>query len=163
MPRPPAHPRPSSARTRPPRLRHALQRRKTSPRTRPETARLDDPPTHRSGRDTAPTPAPPPRPTGPTDPRIRTRRSKPPECSHPPAALAAVPGRVAGVGQLVARLAQRGLGGLNQSPAQVVGPVFPQRAAPVALTRLVDSGAKAGVADELCRRRETTNIAELAG
>ena len=68
-----------------------------------------------------------------------------------PPALAAVPSRLAGERRLVARMAQRGVRGLNQSPAQVVGTVFAQRAAPVALTRLVDLGAEARVADELCR------------
>ena len=56
MPRPATDRRPPPASARPPRLRHALQRRKTSPRTRPETARLDDPSTYRSGRDAVPTP-----------------------------------------------------------------------------------------------------------
>src|SRR5438067_1608786 len=64
MPRSSADPRPPPAPARPPRLRQALQRQKTSSRTRPETAPVEDPATHRNRLDTAVSRGEPTRPLG---------------------------------------------------------------------------------------------------
>src|SRR5262249_29379298 len=74
MPRPAADRQPPPPRTRPPRLRQALQRRKTSPRTRPKTTRFANPLTYHNNLDAAHTPGEPTRSTRRSDPRIRTRR-----------------------------------------------------------------------------------------
>ena len=77
------------------------------------------------------------------------------------AAFAAMAGELASEHWLIAGLAQRRVRGLDERPAQVGRPVLTERAAPVALTRLVDLGAKAGVADELGRCWEPCDVAEL--
>jgi hypothetical protein len=51
----------------------------------------------------------------------------------------------------VVRVAAGGVGGFDQGPAQVVGSVFAQWAAPVALAGLVDAGAETAVADQFAR------------
>src|SRR6266545_543891 len=63
----------------------------------------------------------------------------------------------------VERMAVGRVRGLDERPAQVVGPVLAQGAAPVALAGLVDPGAEAGVADELARAREAGDVAYLGG
>ena len=54
-------------------------------------------------------------------------------------------------------------GGLNQGPAEVARSLFGERAAQVALARLVDARAEAGVAGQLARCREAADVAELGG
>jgi hypothetical protein len=65
--------------------------------------------------------------------------------------------------RLVVGVAAGGVGGFDQRPAQVVGSVLAQRAAAVAFTRLLDSRAEAGVADELARAREAPDVADFGG
>src|SRR5437588_6092725 len=57
--------------------------------------------------------------------------------------------------------ADAGVGGLDQRPAQVVGAVFAQGAAPIAFAGLVDAGAQAGVADEFAWAGEAGDVADL--
>jgi hypothetical protein len=61
------------------------------------------------------------------------------------AAFAAVAGAHALDDRLVVGVVAGGVRGLNQCPAQVVGPVLAERAAPVALAGLLDPRAEAGV------------------
>ncbi len=65
--------------------------------------------------------------------------------------------------RLVAGVAAGGVGGFDQRPAQVVGAVLSQGAAPVALAGLVDAGGEAGVADQLARAGEAADFADLGG
>src|SRR5437764_9232527 len=76
------------------------------------------------------------------------------------AAFFAVAGAHALDDRPVAGIAAGGVGGLDQCPAQVVGPVLAQRAAPVALPRLLDPGRQPGVPDQLARAGETVDIAD---
>src|SRR5262249_21414605 len=79
------------------------------------------------------------------------------------AAPAAVPVAHALDDWLVVGGASGGVGRLDQRPAEVVGAVLGERAAPVGLTGLVDAWAETGVADQLARRREAGDVADLAG
>src|SRR6266511_2481237 len=54
-------------------------------------------------------------------------------------------------------------GGLDERPAQVLGPLFGERAAPIGLARLVDAWAETAVAGELARGGEAIDVAELGG
>src|SRR5918995_2553509 len=64
----------------------------------------------------------------------------------------AVDGRGAGVG-----------GGLDERPAQVPGSLLRERAAQVALARLVDARAEAAVAGQLAWARKAADVAALGG
>src|SRR6266508_3177100 len=79
------------------------------------------------------------------------------------AALLAVAGVDALADGAVERVAEGGVRCFDQRPAQVVGSVFAQRAAPVASARLLDAWAEAGVAGELAGRREAVDVADLGG
>src|SRR6266545_2190099 len=79
------------------------------------------------------------------------------------ASLSAVAGAHPLDDRSVAGVAAGRVGGLDQRPAEVVGPVLAQRPAAVALAGLVDLGAEAGVADQLARCREAGDVADLGG
>src|SRR6266545_7263664 len=67
------------------------------------------------------------------------------------AALVAVAGAEALADRPVARVTGGAVRGLDECPAQVIGPVLAQRSTAVTLARLLDPRAEAGVADELAR------------
>src|SRR5207245_10429815 len=82
---------------------------------------------------------------------------------HLAAALAAeamLDGLIAG---LIPRRPGGMLGGFNQRPAQVPGPVLGQGAAVVPLARLADKGAETGVANQFGGRSEAADVADLGG
>jgi hypothetical protein len=54
-------------------------------------------------------------------------------------------------------------GGLDERPAQIPGPEFGERAAQVALARLVDARAEAGVAGERAGSGEAADVTDLGG
>ena len=79
------------------------------------------------------------------------------------ASLAAVTLAHALPDRCVAGIAGGGVCGFDERPAQVVGTVLAQRAAPVAFAGLLDAWAEAGVAGQLARRREAVDVADLGG
>src|SRR5204862_6096603 len=54
-------------------------------------------------------------------------------------------------------------GGLDERPAQILGPLFGERAAQVAFAGLVDARAEAGVAGEFARCGEAADGGDLRG
>src|SRR6266511_1356666 len=79
------------------------------------------------------------------------------------AALVAVAGAEALADRPVARVTGGAVRGLDECPAQVIGPVLAQRSTAVTLARLLVPRAEAGVADELARAREAGDVADLGG
>src|SRR6266545_1598844 len=79
------------------------------------------------------------------------------------AALVAVAGAEALADWPVAGVTGGAVRGLDECPAQVIGPVLAQGSTAVTLARLLDSRTEAGVADELARAREARDVADLGG
>src|SRR5215218_7515447 len=79
------------------------------------------------------------------------------------AALAPVPGAAALEDGAVERVSAGGVRRLDKRPAQVVGAVLAQGPAAVCLPGLLDPGGKAAVADQLHRRSEAGDVADLGG
>src|SRR2546427_1743734 len=79
------------------------------------------------------------------------------------ASLATVAGAHPLANRLIGGVAGGAVRCLDESPAQVIGPVLAQRPAPVALAGLLDPWAEAGVADQLGRARKAADLADLGG
>src|SRR5882672_6713519 len=86
------------------------------------------------------------------------------DCGDFGAALFAVAGLHSFADRRVGRVAAGGgMGCFDVRPAEIVGPVFAERAAPIALTGLVDARAEAGVADQFAGACEAVDVADLGG